>query len=173
MELAPVLAAGAVLHIGCGTVSLPEWLDGRETRLDIDPRCEPDILASMTDLGDIGPFDSIYCSHALEHLNPDDVKVALREFRRVLRDGGAALLFVPNLEGVSPTQEVLYESVAGPITGHDLYYGASFLVADNPYMAHKSGFIAETLKAAFLEAGFSSAESQATSNFNLFGAAVK
>ena len=38
-------------------------------------------------------FDVIYCSHVLEHV-PDDRK-AMREFRRVLRPGGWAILQVP------------------------------------------------------------------------------
>lgn len=38
-------------------------------------------------------FDVIYCSHVLEHV-PDDRK-AIREFYRVLRNGGWAILLVP------------------------------------------------------------------------------
>jgi SAM-dependent methyltransferase len=38
-------------------------------------------------------FDAIYCSHVLEHV-PDD-RLALREFHRVLRPGGWAILLVP------------------------------------------------------------------------------
>jgi SAM-dependent methyltransferase len=38
-------------------------------------------------------FDVIYCSHVLEHV-PDDRK-AMREFRRVLKRGGWAILLVP------------------------------------------------------------------------------
>jgi len=38
-------------------------------------------------------FDVIYCSHVLEHV-PDDKK-AMREFLRVLKDNGWAILLVP------------------------------------------------------------------------------
>jgi SAM-dependent methyltransferase len=38
-------------------------------------------------------FDAIYCSHVLEHV-PDD-RAALREFFRVLKPGGWAILLVP------------------------------------------------------------------------------
>ena len=38
-------------------------------------------------------FDVIYCSHVLEHV-PDDRK-AMREFHRVLKDSGWAILLVP------------------------------------------------------------------------------
>lgn len=176
MGTAPVHKAGAILHAGCARNPLPEWLEGEETRLDIDPRWEPDILASIAglgDIGDIGPFDAVYCSHTLEHLAPHDVKVALSEFRRVLAKGGALFLIVPNLAEVLPTHDVLYTSPAGPITGHDLFYGLSSLVADMPHMAHRSGFIPETMRAALEDAGFSSVAVSALENYNLFGAAVK
>ena len=38
-------------------------------------------------------FDVIYCSHVLEHVQDD--RQAMREFRRVLDDGGWAILLVP------------------------------------------------------------------------------
>jgi len=113
---------GAILHVGCGHEPLPPWFQGAvETRLDIDPRCEPDVVASMTDLGDIGPFDVVFSSHSLEHLAPHDVGVALGEFRRVLKPGGRLVVIVPDLEDVRPTEDVLYVSPAGPIAGIDMY----------------------------------------------------
>lgn len=38
-------------------------------------------------------FDYIYCSHVLEHVADD--RLAMREFRRVLKPGGIAILLVP------------------------------------------------------------------------------
>lgn len=38
-------------------------------------------------------FDFIYCSHVLEHVTDD--RLAMREFRRVLRPEGIAILLVP------------------------------------------------------------------------------
>lgn len=38
-------------------------------------------------------FDAIYCSHVLEHVQDD--KRAMREFFRVLKNGGWAILLVP------------------------------------------------------------------------------
>jgi SAM-dependent methyltransferase len=145
-----------VLHAGCGDDPLPKYGFGdcEEVRLDIDPSMKPDIVASIVDMGDIGRFDAIYCSHALEHLYPHDVLTALTEFRRVLKPDGYALIFVPDLEDVRPTEEVLYVSPGGPITGLDMFYGHAGLVATMPYMAHHCGFTAETLRRVCVAAGF-------------------
>jgi len=142
-----------VLHPGCSDSILPLQFDGEEIRLDIDPKVQPDIVASMTDMGEIGQFDLVYCSHTLEHLHPADADRALQEFMRVLRPGGAAFIMVPDLEGIQPTHEVLFDSAAGPITGHNLYYGHVSCM-ENPYMQHHCGFVAETLRAALARAGF-------------------
>jgi ubiquinone/menaquinone biosynthesis C-methylase UbiE len=125
-----------------------------ETRLDIDPGVFPDIVAPLNDLGDIGQFDAVYCCHALEHLYQHDVAKALTEFHRVLRPGGACIIIVPNLEGITPDDTVVYESPAGPITGRDMYYGKVDMVADNPWMSHKTGFTPDTLAAQMRQAGF-------------------
>ena len=162
-----------VLHVGCGPDPLPTWLSGHdEVRLDINPDVQPDIVASMTDLGDIGPFDALYCSHALEHLFPHEVAVALSEFRRVLAPGGLAMVFVPDLEDVQPTDEPLFVSAAGPISGRDMYYGFTPFLQSNPYMAHKTGFVQATLRKAFEDAGFGRTEVVRFPDYNLFAAGL-
>lgn len=146
-----------VLHAGAGGDRLPpEYGFGScdEVRLDIDEAMKPDIVASITDMGVIGHFDAVYCSHALEHLYAHDVPKALAEFYRVLRPGGYVLLFVPDLEDVRPTEDVLYNAACGPVTGLDLYYGHHKLTAQNPHMAHHCGFTSATLARALEDAGF-------------------
>lgn len=163
----------SVLHVGCGTNPLPTWLDGAdEVRLDIDPGCDPDVVASMTEMGEIGPFDLIYCSHAIEHLYPHDVTKALGEFHRVLKPQGAAFIFVPDLEDVKPTEEPLYDSPSGPICGLDMYYGLGRYIEISPHMAHHSGFVRETLTKALKAVGFE-ATARRLSGYNLFAMAVK
>src|SRR5262252_6440154 len=120
-----------ILHAGCGGEPMPPWLDGAEVRLEIDAAVKPDIVASMTDMGAIGSYDAIYCSHALEHLYPHEIPLALGEFLRVLKPGGAAIIIVPDLEDAEPTDEVLYVSPGGPIAGFDLFYGHRASVAAN------------------------------------------
>lgn len=173
-ETAPVgtVRPGSVLHIGCGHAPLPDWFDGcSETRLDIDPACNPDIVASMTDLGDLGGFDYVYSSHALEHLPPFEGERALREMQRVLKDGGVAFIYVPDLEDVKATDEVLYVSPRGPVSGLDMIYGMRSMVEESPFMAHRNGFVKETLERAL--SMFDTVMVQRVSVRNLFAAARK
>lgn len=161
-----------VLHVGCGNQPIHDFLEGyKEVRLDIDQSTNPDIVASMTNMGDIGEYDAIYGSHVLEHLAPHDVRKAMKEFYRVLKPGGMVVMIVPNLANVRPTRDVVYSSPAGPITGLDMYYGKESLVEENLYMAHKTGFVPETLKAAFSE--FDMAEIRELTDYNLLGIGVK
>lgn len=142
-------------------------------RLDIDPDVQPHIVASMIEMGDIGPFDALYTSHALEHLYPHQVGVALGEFLRVLKPGGAAVIVVPNLDGVKPDETALYWSPAGPVCGLDLYYGMSRLIERLPYMAHHCGFIPDTLAAAMTAAGFAGVKTQVLKHYTLMGVGTK
>lgn len=162
----------SLLHVGCASDPLPEWLDGfKETRLDIDPAVNPDIVASMLDMGDIGQFDAVLCRHALEHLYAHEVPLALAEFYRVLKPGGHLVVFVPDLQDVQATEEVLFDSPSGPICGLDLIYGFRKATKTNPYMQHKTGFVEGTLKQAL--AGFGQVIVKRLCNFDMIGVGVK
>jgi SAM-dependent methyltransferase len=174
MRIVGFVKQNRVLHVGCGGAPLPEWLGcNTEVRLDIVPDNNPDIVANMTDMGDIGEFDCIYCCHALEHLHVDDVNKALSEFHRVLKPGGKAIVFVPDLEGVRPTKEILFDSPAGPITGLDLMYGYNCLTKEKPYMRHLTGFVKESLKQALYDAGFIKVDVQPIIYHDMMGVATK
>lgn len=163
---------GHLLHVGCGGCPLPDWFeDYTEVRLDIDESVNPDIVASMTRLGEIGTYDALYCNHALEHLTFNDVGKALKEFRRVLNEGGFAMVIVPDLEDVKPTDEVILNAPIGPITGLDMIYGLRS--SDNPHMAHRMGFVCESLDNAMREAGFSKVKTSRLENYNLMSVGVK
>jgi hypothetical protein len=168
-----------VLYAGSGYHHVPPEIfpDWEEVRLDIDPATWPDIVASILHLGDIGPFAAIYSAHTLEHIYPHEVPVALREFRRVLADDGYAMIFVPNLEGLTlSSNEVLYESAIGPVHAFDMIYGFRADVAAHPdTMAHHTGFTAALLKDALLEAGFSNVTTRSEGPFkwNLMAVAQK
>lgn len=162
------------LHVGCGSDPAPDWAKGmEEVRLDIDDQYKPDIVANMLDMGDIGDFDVVLCQHALEHLYPHEVGIALNEFRRVLKDGGMAMIIVPDLEDVRPTEDVILEAPIGPITGLDMIYGYRPAIKDKPYMAHKTGFVESTLHKELNKARFSKVFTNRNGNYNLIGVGIK
>lgn len=153
---------------------MPLWLgECKETRLDADERHSPHIVANMTDMGEVGEYDIVFCSHALEHLCPSDVMKALGEFRRALKPGGLVMVFVPDLQDIKPTFDPLYESPSGPVSGHDMIYGHTLASETNPYMRHLTGFVSETLRGALTQAEFQNIHVERIPEFNLFGAATK
>jgi SAM-dependent methyltransferase len=168
-----------VLHVGCYDDTMPrEMSHCRETRLDIDPECNPDIVADMSDLPDgIGPFDCVYGSHCLEHLPFHKVQPCLKGWLKVLKPGGAVVQFVPDCEGVEPTDDVMYISRGGlAVKARDLFYGHSDLIEKWPHMQHLSGFTAATLKKQLEDAGFENVRvgrGQAEGCHNLFAAGTK
>jgi ubiquinone/menaquinone biosynthesis C-methylase UbiE len=162
-----------VLHVGCGPYNpeaLPAELrteEWQEIRLDINPNVNPDILGTITDLSGVGDgsVDAVYSSHNLEHIYTYEVPLALAEFKRVLKPQGMAIITLPDIQAVAEEvaqghlENTLYVSPAGPIAAIDILYGlGTDLARGNHYMAHKTAFTAETLKAKLLEAGFSQAE---------------
>lgn len=149
------------LNLGCGVKDAserPPFFEGwAEIRVDADPECHPDIVASMTDLSQIASasMDAVFTSHALEHLELHEVPVALAEMARVLKAEGTLFIRVPNLEAPARAivedrlQDALMVSPAGPITAHDMLYGhGASLEAGRAGMAHRCGFTPSSLRAA-------------------------
>lgn len=158
-----------LLHVGCGHARperlpapfrSPQW---REIRLDIDPAVQPDIIGSITDLSAIpsASIDAIWSSHNLEHLHSYEVPAALAAFHRVLKPDGFVLISVPDLRAVArhivegAPDLPLYRSAAGPISALDIMFGHQASIRKgNHYMAHRTGFTADTLGQALADAGF-------------------
>lgn len=145
------------LHVGFGS---PQW---REIRLDIDPAVDPDIVSSATDLSAFaaGSLNAIWSSHNIEHLYAHEVPVMLREFLRVLRPDGFALITCPDLAQVAQAlldqggEFTAYQSPAGPITPIDMIFGhRRSIAAGNDFMTHRTGFTPDLIAGALLEAGF-------------------
>ncbi|RYB02590.1 class I SAM-dependent methyltransferase [Lichenibacterium ramalinae] len=138
--------------------------DWMETTVDVDPATEPDVVCSLVDMRAAlpdGSFDAVLSSHSLEHLYGFEVVEALREFRRVLRPDGFALVTCPDLDAVAAAVSrhglghVAYVAPAGPITLHDMIFGHSRSIQDGvTAMAHRTGFTARSLGEVALEAGF-------------------
>lgn len=159
-----------VLNVGSGPKEkslLPdvfmtgEW---KQIRLDVDPDHEPDILGDATNMEAVerDSVDALYSSHTLEHLFPDQVPPTLREFFRVIKPGGFALILVPDL--MTAAEQVLEDNLdvdlfkpegEAIVTPLDLLYGhrATF---HEPKMTslHKTGYTPRTLALLLSAAGF-------------------
>ncbi|MCW2286615.1 SAM-dependent methyltransferase [Rhodoblastus acidophilus] len=139
-----------------------EWT---EVRLDISPANEPDIVGSIVDMraqvGDAA-VDVLYSSHAIEHLYAHEVIPAFREFRRVLKPGGVAIVTCPSLLAIcrfilaEGAEAIAYDSPAGAIRPIDMLYGHSEFIANGATaMAHRTGFTGQRLGRVAMNAGFS------------------
>jgi FkbM family methyltransferase len=158
-----------VLNVGGNSkdISIPSIYAGWEhLMLDIDPACNPDILCDARELGTLseGSYDSIYCSHNLEHYHHHDVARVLAGFCHVLKDDGFVHMRVPDIawlmrevaEKDLDIGDVLYQSPSGPITVRDVVYGYGEEIerSGNDFFAHKTGFSKASLTAALQAAGF-------------------
>ncbi len=64
-------------------------------------------------------------------------------------------------------------SPSGPISGLDMIYGHHELVKESPFMAHKCGFVGDTLRAALESVGFVEVNVTADDCYNLNAIAQK
>lgn len=177
------------LHIGCGPkykeqttlgFNKPEW---QEIRFDIDESVKPDVMGTMTDMKaiDDNSFDAIFSSHNIEHLYPHEVPVALREFLRVLKPTGIAVITCPDLQSTcalvadNKLVQPAYQSGAGPITPLDILYGhRKSMQSGNLFMAHRCGFTRDVLWGTLRDAGFVSVMALARpKKFDLWAFATK
>jgi hypothetical protein len=178
------------LHVGCGPARKehttrafagPDW---RELRLDIDPSVAPDIVGTMTDMGEVpsGSVDAVFSSHNIEHLYAHEVLTALGEFVRVLRPEGFLVITCPDLQSVAALiaqdglMEPAYMSPAGPIAPIDIVFGhRPQIAAGNHFMAHRCGFTRRVLDGALRAAGFPAVAvvARAAPYFDLWAVASK
>ncbi len=162
-----------VLHVGCGQYN-PEKLhstfkggEWQEVRFDIEESVKPDIVGDMLDMHVIAEnsFDAIFSSHNLEHVYDYQVPTALKEFYRVIKEGGFLLITLPNIQVLGEfitkgnLDAVVYESPAGPITTVDILFGHGPSLKNGfESMAHKTAFTPDRLKTFLLQAGFKNIE---------------
>jgi GT2 family glycosyltransferase len=178
-----------VLHVGCGPAqndtlcNLFKSEDWREIRLDIDPRVNPDIVASLTDLRAVpsNSVDAIWSSHNVEHLLPHEVSIAFSEFLRVLKPEGFALIVVPDLQKAAELvvadrlDDPAYKTGGGDeITPFDMIYGwRKEILTGNEFYCHRTGFTAKTLYWALVSSGYGEVLVQRDSFFQIWATAYK
>lgn len=159
----------SLLHVGSGQKN-PHKIQGiykeqewQEIRLDINPEVLPDIVGDIRNMPEVGSkcYDAVYSSHNLEHMYPHEVPFALAEFYRVLKPGGHALVTCPDIQIIAAyiangdLLKPIYTSPAGPISPLDILYGhRPSIERGNLFMAHHTGFTAQTLAQAMSGAGF-------------------
>lgn len=158
-----------VLNVGGNTkdIPIPEQYDGWEhLLLDIDPKGNPDVVSDARELTDLpqADYDSVYCSHNLEHYYRHDVVKVLAGFLHVLKDEGFAYIRVPDMGELMQIviqrgldiDDILYQSPSGPISVVDVIYGYGKEIesSGNDFYAHKTGFTQKSLMAALRNAGF-------------------
>lgn len=159
-----------VLNVGGNNKEIPlpsQYADFEHLLLDIDPKGSPDIVCDARKLSTLeaSQFDSVYCSHNLEHYYRHDVPKVLSGFLHVLKDGGFAYVRVPDInevmratiEGNLDIDDVLYQSPGGPIMVLDVLYGYGVEIerSGQDFYAHKTGFTQKSLLNALQRAGFS------------------
>lgn len=158
-----------VLNVGGNSREIPlppEYAGWDNVLLDIDPGCNPDVLCDARELDRLpaASFDSVYCSHNLEHYYQHDVARVLAGFQHVLKDEGFVFVRVPDIvvlmrvvveQGLDIT-DILYQSNAGPITVRDVIYGYGREIerSGNDFFAHKTGFTEKSLLEVLHAAGF-------------------
>ena len=160
---------GKVLNVGGNSKKIPlppQYAGWEHVLLDIDPRGSPDVVCDARELSTLpgSTYDSVYCSHNLEHYYRHDAMKVLAGFAHVLKADGFAFIRAPDLDELMRTvveknldiDDFLYQSPRGPITVRDVIYGHGVEIekSGNDFYAHKTGFTQKSLIAILKKTGF-------------------
>lgn len=159
-----------VLNVGSGGLKISQQVDTadllyyREISLDIDKKFNPDIVADIHNISHIPDkfVNVVYTSHMIEHIHFFKVPSVIKEFLRIVKDGGLVRIITPNMSKVAEKLQsgdlldVLYESQGGPITSMDILYGSRYHTHkhNQDYMAHKCGFTDKVFRKLATENNF-------------------
>jgi SAM-dependent methyltransferase len=158
-----------VLNVGGNSKAIPlppQYAGWEHVLLDIDPKGNPDVVCDARELKKLpaAEYDSIYCSHNLEHYYRHDGLKVLEGFVHLLKPEGFAYILVPDMNELMRAtvaknldiDDILYQSDAGPITVRDVIYGYDVEIAQsgNDFFAHKTGFTQKSLLLFLEKAGF-------------------
>ena len=150
------------LHLGCGPIKLPDYLniDGEYCAND------PEII--IHDISDVYPIpndcvDEILSVHVIEHIEHWKIRGMLAEWYRILRPGGQAAVEWPDLlkacefivanpdSLISDDRRVLKKTI-NSVFGNSKY--------QNRAMMHAYGYSIASMSRLFTEAGFSIVRSE-------------
>ncbi len=132
------------IHLGCGEINAPSFIN-----VDAIPLSHVHHIREVEDLS-IFPnnhADLIYASHVLEHISHIDVPKVLKEWRRVLKEGGILRLSVPDFDeliNIYSSEERDIQAIIMPLMGGQ----------DYAYNFHKTAFNEKYLAELLLSVGF-------------------
>lgn len=138
-------AGGVLLHIGCGKINSPEFIN-----IDAQPfphvHVVSDNITFLDDFAD-ATVDLVYMCHILEHIRREELKTVLSEMARVLKPGGTLRLSVPDFDRLLE----VYNASGGNIEAisRQLMGGQ-----ENQYNVHYSVFNCRRLTELLREVGF-------------------
>lgn len=177
-----------MLNVGGNSkaIPLPPQYDGWDhVLLDIDPKGNPDVVCDARELISLpeAVYDSVYCSHNLEHYYHHDAKKVLAGFIHVLKADGFVFIRVPDMSAVMQIvvannldiDDVLYQCPAGPIMVRDVIYGWGKEIERSgcDFFAHKTGFTEKSLTNLLDTAGFPWIFTEAGNNLEITAFAFK
>ena len=143
------------LHIGCGEVRLPGWINVDQVTDAADVHHDMRHPLPL----DAGSVDYIFNEHFLEHLKAADGVALLKEFLRVLKPGGVLRIAVPDLESLVLSYSGDWKSIHG---GWMNKYGYGFIRTRAELLnvcfrtwGHEYLYDEEELGRRLAEAGFS------------------
>ena len=90
-EVSPALSRK--LHVGCGNVKFPGWLN-----IDVKPGADLVIDVRQGLPFEENSLDFIYNEHFVEHLTYEEGEKVIREFWRCLKKGGVLRIATPDLD---------------------------------------------------------------------------
>jgi prepilin-type processing-associated H-X9-DG protein len=158
------------LHLGCGAKYLPGFVNVdanplRKVDLWLDVRCGLPYRANSV--------SSIYSTHMIEHLYPDELERLLRECARALKPGGGLRIVVPSLRNaILAYQENRYDWFPGNFPRHFDSVGgrfSNFLFCDGQ---HRTAFDFGHLQEILFKAGFARVEESEEGRSRLYGEKV-
>ena len=136
---------GVRLHLGCGKRHIPGFIH-------VDVADYPHIdhkhrIDSLPMFGD-GSVELIYCCHAFEYFDRAEAQKVLKEWHRVLKEGGVLRLAVPDFDALVKVYEKYGDlnKLLGPLYGRWEFPGG--------VMYHKTVYTFDSMKAVLENNGF-------------------
>lgn len=135
------------IDIGCGG-NIISRADTRFFRLDIQPKCRPDICGNATELPFANAiFDIVHSSHCLEHFPRNIWRFVLAEWIRVLKPVAEIWFNLPNI--LWAAERMVNDKIIDGNVLNVLYGGQ-----DNEYDFHYNGLTPEIMEKELSLHGF-------------------